>query len=42
MDVWLNSTYLGHSSTSSLGAGGVGIQLPAAARIDVFLGGTVP
>jgi hypothetical protein len=42
VDVWLNSAYLGHSSTSSLGAGRIGIQLPAGARIDDFRGGTVP
>lgn len=42
VDVWLNSTHLGQSTGSGLGAGWIGIQLPVGARIDDFRGGNVP
>ena len=35
-------TYLGTATTTFTGAGRIGIQLPAGARIDNFAGGTVP
>jgi hypothetical protein len=43
VDLWKNTTYIGHSGTTSFTGGGrIGIYIPNTARVDNFSGGTVP
>ncbi len=44
VDVWKGSTYVGRSAAVAAftGSGRIGIQLPTGARVDNFVGGTVP
>ncbi|MFN8465927.1 MAG: SdrD B-like domain-containing protein [Caldilineaceae bacterium] len=41
VDVWKNTTYVGHVATPVTGGGRIGIQLPNNARVEDFGGGTV-